>query len=123
MSVFDPSTGRRGVFGLTEVQNDPTEFSPTLRSSQPAGTGKLRVRAFDALGAPLVMGKYHVISPKAPFPIEFPEAGPGVFELPVSVPASMGVLVLPLNRLAPPYYEQFAFGSVHVDFDGQTGST
>src|SRR5207237_2797979 len=95
-------------------------FSPTLRSSQPAGVATMRVRVFGPHGEPAA--GMRVILPGYP-PTKFDEKAPGVYEYPnVAVPVQWIVYAIPDSSSAKTLYgEEVANGTVRVDFDGQIG--
>jgi Bacterial Ig-like domain/F5/8 type C domain len=118
MNVFDPDTGRRGTFLLPTLVAGTNQFSVRLRSSVPAGAAKMRVRLFGARDEPV--SGVRVLSPYFP-PLEFSETAAGVYELAkVNVPQQYDVWAVPRDRSGT-YGDQYARGSVRVDFDGQIG--
>ncbi|HWW60025.1 MAG TPA: hypothetical protein VN181_01535, partial [Thermoanaerobaculia bacterium] len=115
--VFDPATGRKGQFSLPTLVSGVNRFSPRLRTGQPEGTAKMRVRVFGPRGEPV--SGYQVLWPGFP-PDYFTELGNGVYELTgLNVPLEIGVVAVPGSNKN--YGHQYATGRVRVDFNGQIG--
>ena len=122
ITAFDPASGRGATFALPSVLVAGTNaFNMTLSSTQPSGTGTIRVRLFDAAGQ-LVTG-YHVLSPG--FPIdelkELVET-PGIYELGgLTIPRTEDIMAVPFG-IDSRYGDQVATGRMRLDFAGQTAT-
>jgi Bacterial Ig-like domain/Carboxypeptidase regulatory-like domain len=117
ITVFDPSTGRRGAYTLPTLQSGSNHFSMKLATAAPEGIATMRVRLYDSRGVPVA--GYRVISPGFP-PTDFTDKGNGVYELAnVRVPAEGRVVAVPKSGSGQG--EQVAEGRVRVDFHGQVG--
>jgi hypothetical protein len=120
VTVFDPSTGRKGWFVLPTLVEGTNHFSMRLTSRQPDGVGTMRVRVYGPQSEPV--SSYRVISPGYP-PSRFIEKQPGVYELAdVPVPRDSIVFAVPQDANGA-YGDQVAQGRVRVDFHGQIGVT
>ncbi|MEA2163765.1 MAG: large repetitive protein [Thermoanaerobaculia bacterium] len=122
ITAYDPASGRGATFALPSVLVAGTNaFNMTLSSTQPSGTGTIRVRLFDAAGQ-LVTG-YHVLSPG--FPIdELKELieTPGIYELGgLTIPRTEDIMAVPYG-IDSRYGDQVATGRMHLEFAGQTAT-
>jgi hypothetical protein len=118
ITVFDPATSRQGWFRVPTLVANTTNRLPLRLSTTASGTATVRVRLYDAQGA--IVSGFKVLSPGYP-PVTFREKSAGVYEnADVTVPRSEAVVAVPANST---YGDQFATGSVRVDFDGQLGVT
>ncbi|MFP5245353.1 MAG: hypothetical protein ACLGH0_01575, partial [Thermoanaerobaculia bacterium] len=118
MLVFDPTTGRKGIFVMpTLVVGQVNRFSVRLSSMEPEGEATIRVRLTSATGEPV--NGYAVMEPGFP-PERFAAKGNGVYELTgVPVPMKkMTIVAVPTNRDGP-YGEQMVKGEARADFAGQ----
>jgi len=120
LSVFDPTTGRRGSFVLPTLVAGTNQFSPKLQSALPQGICTFRVRVFGPHGEPA--SGMRVISPGYP-PTEFTATTPGVYEFQnVPVPLFWEIYAIPSSDAAKAAYgDELGHGTVRVDFDGQIG--
>ncbi|HUR79641.1 MAG TPA: Ig-like domain-containing protein, partial [Thermoanaerobaculia bacterium] len=116
IQVFDPATSRSGWFRVPTLVEGANRFPMRLSSSNPNGHGTYRVRVYGGKGEPVAGAR--VFAPGYP-PTNYSNAGGGAYELEnVRVPQSDAVMVV-VNDAN--YGEQYAQGSVRVDFDGQIG--
>lgn len=119
ITVFDPATSRQGWFRVPTLIANTTNRLPLRLSTTASGKATMRVRLYDAQGAPV--SGFKVLSPGYP-PVTFSEKSAGVYEnADVTVPRSEAVVAIATNNGT--YGDQYATGSVRVDFDGQVGVT
>ncbi|HEX2835650.1 MAG TPA: Ig-like domain-containing protein [Thermoanaerobaculia bacterium] len=120
VTVFDPSSGRKGWFLLPTLVEGTNHFSMRLTSRQPDGVATMRIRLYGPQSEPV--SGYRVLTPGYP-PTRFTEKQNGVYELAdVSVPRDNVVFAVPENPNGA-YGDQLAQGRVRVDFHGQVGVT
>ncbi|HVG22679.1 MAG TPA: carboxypeptidase regulatory-like domain-containing protein, partial [Thermoanaerobaculia bacterium] len=120
LQVFDPRTSRSGWFRVPTLSEGANRFPIRLSSANPYGHGTFRVRVYGGKGEPVAGAR--VFAPGYP-PVNYANAGGGAYELSdVRVPQTDSVMVVSADANGP-YGEQYASGSVRVDFDGQVGIT
>ena len=118
--VYDPGTGRRGASAVPSLTANETAYLPIRLSTTVTGEATMRVRLFSARGD--AVSNWNVFVPTDP-PQPFAEKGSGVYELAgMKVPQGAGVIAIAKSR-NDPLGDQYAEGSVRVDFDGQVGVT
>lgn len=120
VTVFDPTTGRKGWFILPTLIEGTNHFSMRLTSREPDGVATMRARLYGPSSEPV--SNYRVIVPGYP-PERLVEQQTGVYELAnVSVPRENFIVAVPVNSDGA-YGDQVAQGRIRVDFHGQIGVT
>jgi hypothetical protein len=119
VTVFDPATGRQFGTVVPSLIANTVARLPVRFDSLIAPSATMRVRLFDAKGAPV--SDHRVFSPGYP-PVRLRNIAPGVFEATgVPVPYVQGLIAAPFGN--GPYGDQFAKITARVDYDGQVSVT